>query len=288
VFFNIALNKSEGVHAATRTLVELNSIEVLGKLAEVPYWRCLSIEQTNPEVMTEAQSWFDAMSEAERVTFTQRALESEGFYAAPINGLLDHSTKAAISRYQAENGLIANGRIDFQLYQSLINRDLSLGERPAPVEPATVQAQAPTALEISISTPRGQSPVYGIDDALEMSLSASQDAYVYCYYRDDADQISRIFPNRFQPDPYIVAGSTVPVLNKETPFSIQFVAAGNREEILCIASRGERGLRLSNALKTADLTPIPIGSLEEIVVSFEEAGRSELAEARLPISVVVN
>ncbi len=39
VFFNISLNKSEGVHAATRTLIELSAIEIMGKLTEVPYWR---------------------------------------------------------------------------------------------------------------------------------------------------------------------------------------------------------------------------------------------------------
>lgn len=286
VFFNVAMNESEGVHAATRTLVELNAIEILGKLAEVPYWRCLSIEQTNPEVTAEARSWFDSMAEEERITFTQRALESEGYYAATVNGVFDHSTKAAVGRYQAENGLIANGQIDFQLYQSLIHEDLALGHKPLPVEPAVVEASIPTPLAISITTPKGQAPVYAVDDVLEMSLSATQDSYVYCYYRDDKAQIARIFPNRFRPDPYVIAGDTVTVLDKETPFSIKFEAAGSREEILCVASRSERGLRLSDALKTADLTPIEIGSLGEIVSTFKQAGQDELAEARLTISVV--
>ena len=286
VFFNISLNKSEGVHAATRTLVELNAIEILGKLAEVPYWRCLSIEQTHPEVLAEAQSWFDAMSEIERVTFAQRALASKGNYTAAVNGIYDDTTKSAVSRYQAENGLIANGRIDFQLYQSLINEDLALGRRPQPFEPVTEQASVPTPLVIRLTTPRGSAPVYAVNEVLEMSLSATQDSYVYCYYRDDEAQIARIFPNRFSPDPYVVAGRSVPLLTKSSPFAIEFEAAGSREEVLCIASRDERGLQVSDALKTEDLTPIPVGSLEEIAASFKRTGADEYAEARLPISVV--
>ena len=53
--FNVVLNKGEGMHQAVRTLVELSAIEVLGKLAEVPYWRCLQIEQTNPAIVEEAK-----------------------------------------------------------------------------------------------------------------------------------------------------------------------------------------------------------------------------------------
>lgn len=286
VFFNISLNKSEGMHAATRTLVELNTIEILGKLTEVPYWRCLSIEQTHPEVLEEARSWFDGMSEAEQVTFVQRALQSEGHYDAAITGVFDDSTKAAVARYQAENDLIASGRIDFQLYQSLIHEDLSLGVRPLPVEPPSVEASAPVPFTLSLNTPKGPAPTYAVNETLEMNLSATQDAYVYCYYRDDEAQIARIFPNRFNPDPYVIAGRPVSVLAKGAPFAIAFEAADAREEILCVASRTERGLQVSDALKTPDLTPIPVASLEEVAASFKRAGRDELAEARLPISVV--
>ena len=59
--FDVVLNKGEGMHQAVRTLVELSTIEVLGKLAEVPYWRCLQIEQTNPAVVEEAKDWYNEM-----------------------------------------------------------------------------------------------------------------------------------------------------------------------------------------------------------------------------------
>lgn len=46
--FNIDISRSEGVGAATRTLVELGLIEALGKFTQVPYWKCLDTDLTNP------------------------------------------------------------------------------------------------------------------------------------------------------------------------------------------------------------------------------------------------
>ena len=89
LFFNLALNRAEGMHAAVRNLIELSTIEVLGKLAEVPYWRCLQIEQTNPAVEATARAWFNDMSEREQIVFVQRALASQGLYDAPITGVRD-------------------------------------------------------------------------------------------------------------------------------------------------------------------------------------------------------
>ena len=118
------------MHQAVRTLVELSAIEVLGKLAEVPYWRCLQIEQTNPAVVEEAKDWYNEMEPEERTTFIQQALASEGYLEGEINGQRDASTKSAIARYQSDNGLLADGRITFPLYASLIHEDLSIGRQP--------------------------------------------------------------------------------------------------------------------------------------------------------------
>ena len=72
------------------------------------------------------------MSAREQVVFVQRALASQGLYDAPVTGELDPATKGAIARYQADNGLLADGRINFDLYASLIHQDLALGRQPDP------------------------------------------------------------------------------------------------------------------------------------------------------------
>ncbi len=285
VFFNISMNKSEGMHAAIRSLVELSAIEVMGKLTEVPYWRCLRIEQTNPEMVAEARSWFETMSQQERVVFTQRALTSTGFYSGAINGVYDESTKAASSRYQAKNGLIANGRIDFQLYRSLINADLALGQKPAQTEPVAAKDAVPVPLGLTLTTPKGSAPIYRVQDLLQLAVTASQDAYVYCYYRDHNGTIARVFPNRFQPDPYAVAGRSFAIPSQESAFDIVFERPGAEEEVICLASYQEVGLRLPDTLKVADLTPLPVGSLDELAATFGQIDSTGLVQARLPIRV---
>lgn len=41
-YLNFSFDKSEGAHQAIRTLIQLNTIEVIGELAKVPYQQCLT------------------------------------------------------------------------------------------------------------------------------------------------------------------------------------------------------------------------------------------------------
>jgi peptidoglycan hydrolase-like protein with peptidoglycan-binding domain/curli biogenesis system outer membrane secretion channel CsgG len=288
LFFNISLNRSEGMHAAVRSLVELSTIEVLGKLAEVPYWRCLQIEQTNPVVEAQARAWFSDMTEREQVVFVQRALASQGLYDAPVTGVRDEATKGAIARYQADNGLIADGRINYDLYASLIHEDLALGRQPDPSFGQPIKAAAsqvrPNPLTLTLATPNGASPLYQVNQSLELTAIASQDAYVYCYYQDAGGAVTRIYPNQFQPDAYAVAGRALRIPG-DAGFDIVFDRPGVSEHILCLASPSEVGLRLPQPLRTADLMPMPVDSLDQVASAYREIASNQVVEARLPIRI---
>ena len=54
LFFNISLDRSEGLHAALRALIQLSAIETLGKLAKVPYRQCLQLATTPQGLVTAA------------------------------------------------------------------------------------------------------------------------------------------------------------------------------------------------------------------------------------------
>ncbi len=288
LFFNISLNRSEGMHAAVRSLVELSTIEVLGKLAQVPYWRCLQIDQTNPAVEAQARNWFDDMSAREQVVFIQRALASEGLYDAPITGERDPTTKDAVARYQADHGLIADGRINFDLYASLIHQDLALGRQPDPLFGQSAQQAAvrvrPNPLTLSLATPNGAHPVYQVNQSLDLTAIVSQDSYVYCYYQDGGGTVTRIFPNQFQPDAHVSAGHLLKVPG-EARFDIVFDRPQAREAVACLASEAELGLRLPPSLKTPDLQAMPVHSLDEVVAAYRRLDSTGVVEARLPIQV---
>jgi len=295
--FNIALNSQEGMHQATRTLIELSAIEIAGKLSKVPYWRCLQIEQTNPAIDAEARGWYNAMSQYDRAVFVQHALTAKGDYSGPISGKVDASTHTAIGRYQASHALIANGRINYDLYKSLIFEDLSFGKRPTPVaEPARIAESTraaepakankkPARLLVSMTTPKGLSPTYRVRDALSLTVKTNQDAYLYCYYRDAGETVARIFPNKFTPDSYIAANRPTVIPGENARFGIVFDEPEATEEVLCIASKRETGLNLPDDLKQEDLVPLPVDTLDEVLLAYRKVDPRSVAYARLSIKV---
>jgi peptidoglycan hydrolase-like protein with peptidoglycan-binding domain len=290
VNFNLALNKNEGVAQAVRTLVELSTIEVLGKLVQVPYWRCLQIEQTNPEIVAISRSWFESMGEKERVSFAQRALKGVGRYDGPITGTLDAATREAIGAYQAEQRLIADGRVNYDLYAALISGDLALGKSPpaeapsVPYRPAALPVRPPIVL--TASTAKAPQHRYSAGEPFTVTLRSTAEAFAYCYYRDASGSIVRIFPNQFQPDPLIEADQVVQIPTAEAGFELVPAQPGSREEVLCLATDRDVGILLPAALKAADLAPLPVGSVEELRTSFELAGKAPVASSRIILQVL--
>ncbi len=284
IFFNISLNAAEGMAQSVRTLIELTAIETLGKLTRVPYWRCLQIEHTNPKMIAQARDWFDSMTQDEQIRFTQQALASQGYYAGEENGQLDTTTVGAISRYQADAGLIANGRIDFDLYQSLMTQDLALGVQPAKPEIIAASNIVPP-LSIDLSTANGPSPTYQVGQKLKMRVAVSQDSYLYCYYQDARGSIARIYPNQFRPDPYVVGRQAFDLPSEVALYDIVFDQPGAQEEVACVASYKEVGMSVPENLKIADLTPVPVNTLDEVVNIYRRLDPAGAVDARLKIRV---
>ncbi|HJS85460.1 MAG TPA: peptidoglycan-binding protein, partial [Acetobacteraceae bacterium] len=139
VSLSVSLDQAEGFHQAVRNLIELSTIELLGKLTHVPYWECLNIEPTNPAFRSEARGWFDQMGPGDRDQFVRAALIRAGYLRDAGGSPADLAL--AISRYQAENDLVPSGRVDFDLYYRLLAND-ARRHGPGPALPARVTAVA--------------------------------------------------------------------------------------------------------------------------------------------------
>ena len=290
VFFNISLDKSEGVPQAVRTLVELGAIELLGKFTQVPYWTCLQIESTNPEVQSVASGWYSGSKPKERILFVQRALKGAGYYGGPVNGLFTPALSDAITIYQTERRLVPNGRLDFPLYMALLDTDKRLAAGPSIAEGdvAKVRLEKPLQrrpVELTVLTDKGAKPAYRVGEALSLQVQTSGNAYLYCYYRDAQGLVARIYPNRFQPDALIVGNKPQLIPSPQAPFSIRFDRPGAREEIACVASDRELAMQLPPELKTEDLAPLPVASIDDLLQKFRTIDKTGLAVERLPITV---
>lgn len=310
VSLSVSLDKSEGFHQAVRNLIELSTIEVLGKLTRVPYWQCLRIESTNPNFRAEARGWFDTMGERERTGFVSAALVRTG-YLQGASGAQTPEWSDAVARYQADNDLVPNGRVDFDLYYRLLANDarhpIAGASTPAvatpvaaapgspntgPVVAAQAKADAaiPAALDpprLVLGSPRGPQPKYRVGETLVVSVQPTQDAYVYCYYQDAAGTVARIFPNRFQPDAFIHAGKQIEVPPAGgSSFAIRFDKPGVSEAVSCLGADREVGLRLPDSLKAQDLEPLPVKGLDDVAARFRTVQGARVDDARMAVEVI--
>lgn len=286
---SVSLDKSEGFHQAVRNLIELSTIEILGKLTRVPYWQCLSIDSTNPNFRAEARGWFDTMPDSERTRFVTTALARGGYLQGKGEdvGLTD-----AVAQYQAENDLVPNGRIDFDLYYRLLAADArrTTAKPAGPTPVADTAAAAPPTdgpPGLVVSSPRGPRPTYHIGDTMAVSVQPTRDAYVYCYYQDATGNVARIFPNRFQPDPFLRAGQQIEVPPAgQQSFAIRFDKPGGSETIACLGANQEVGLRLPDKLKSQDLEALPVSGLDEVAAQFRGVPGVKIGDTRLAVQVI--
>lgn len=292
--FNMDLSRTEGMGATTRTLIELGMIEALGKFTKVPYWKCLDIDSTNPVMMDQAREGFDSMADKDRILFVQRKLGgSMNRYAGPMDGAMSEVLKTAIAEYQKDVGLIADGRLNFDLYYSLLDDiqnqlaalpgtpqrqprlpDMASAAPPPAPKPAPAAAPASTipaaaarpTFQVRLDTDRGAKPTYKIGEFLNMNLSINTPGEVYCYYEDTSKSTARIFPNQFFANPMLAAGSTMRL--PSGGFKIQFDRAG-LERVACIGD--DRYVNVPAELKGAkDLVPLPVKSLDDVIGQFKK------------------
>lgn len=299
--FNVDLSRSEGLGASTRTLLELGLIETLGKFTQVPYWRCLDTDLTNPLIRDQARENYEMLKDKERLTFIQRKLGgSMNRYKGPIDGVMNEQLKTAVAEYQSQAGLIANGNIDFDLYASLLDDTQNMlaalpmappaaayvpgaasavstpppvaAVTPASPSPSAVSSPSATAFRVSLESERGAKPTYKIGELLNLNLSLNGHGTAYCYYEDVTKNTARIFPNQFHADSSLKAGG-----NMRLPsggFKIKFDQPG-RERVACVGA--DRELIVPASVKGAqDLRPLG-KALDDIVSQFKQANPTAVA-----------
>lgn len=121
--FNMSLARSEGQAQALRTLVELASIELLGKLTKVPYWTCLGSSGNDQAVKNEISDWFYGMlaDRSELVRYFQNQLRVRGVYQGPVDGEANPELADAVATYREALGLEKNYKVDLDFFSAYLN-----------------------------------------------------------------------------------------------------------------------------------------------------------------------
>ncbi len=79
VQFNVGRDYTQGAGGAVRTLVDLATIELIGKWARVPYWQCLTLEQNHPDFQRQLRDWYDEGDAAVQHQLVKQSLISRGY-----------------------------------------------------------------------------------------------------------------------------------------------------------------------------------------------------------------
>jgi len=259
ISFQFSDVESESSGQAVRNLVELGTIELLGKWMQVPYWDCLNIDSTNPMAKSEIKAWYEGMNQEDKIKFFKSGLNHFGYYKGAIDGNVDEELKTALSQYQTDKGLIPNGVENFETYASLINSGAGFTQL-SKQEPSSSQNlfSAPRQMEVNIVT--RENGLFKIGDNIDVNVSMSEKGYLHCYYKDEEGTIAMIYPNLSQQANAISGNQAIKIAAP-----IQITGRGSNE-FLCMAANDDLESHLPAYLRVQPFTPIPnTGSLDKIL-----------------------
>ena len=286
--FYVSDDNSEGFHHSVRTLIELGAIEVIGKLTRTPYWECLDISPTSPDVQRQVRDWYGALSWEELAVFVQRKLKAKGLYNGIDDGQESPAFSSAVARYKAQQGLIADGELGYTLYYKLLldpvpiqggYASAALGRQSEDSEVTAVpvsidSSKRLTKLNLSLTTDFGEKPVvYKSGEAIHFSARTTVDAHLYCYYQQGDGRIYKIFPNRFTPGSATQGGVTMR-FPEDSRYLIQADGSGTTERIMCMASYDNLDAKLPFVLAEKDLQALPVSSLDKIFGYYSSVART--------------
>lgn len=310
VTFAFGTDFTNGTGAAVRTLVEFGMIELVGKWAKLPYWKCLAVDQAHPEFQRELAEWYSRLPAAQRVKVMQAGLTHAGYYAGPIDGRESPELREALVRFQTDKGIPPSGMVNFESYERLVAdyvvvdsagrfvraewlKAMHEGSKPdfrwsahktsdstlAP--PQAPDKPAPLTVSMMPSRP---DRLYRVGDLLDLAISVSRGSYLRCYLQDVERRIAQIYPNRFQPTDYVPGRRAIRVPGDAgvTGFVLEFEKEGT-ERVLCIASDSDLSAAMPASWKTPALEPIAaLRSLDQI----EQFATSTLGAARVGVASV--
>ncbi len=314
ITYSVSGNKTDGTATALRALIELSAIELIGKLAKMPYWVCLGLDPEHEEIKHEISDWFYQLSRSNAIhQVTQVQLYLRGYYKGPIDGLPSAEYEKAIMAYKQRLGLPVTPGVDVMFYQAFLNdspnkielsklaylkgknpgelgekekltsRDAerndakSASKKARPVKTiATVDKHE--SLSVQINSPE---PTHELGSELALSIDSSVDGYVSCYLKS-RNTFAKIFPNRFSSDGFI---SNKGEINLPDSPAYSIVADKDGEVIHCFLVTSKVYTDLPDELKRRDFQVLSIVSAAELTKAYKKATSGRYAHATYTIKV---
>ncbi len=122
VSYSISTNRKDPTGQALRALIELSAIELIGKLAKLPYWQCLGLDPAHEEIRNEISDWYYQLTQMGLLHSTMKAqMYLRGYFVGDINEELTEDYLLAILRYKQRLGLPLEAAVDIDFYTAFLN-----------------------------------------------------------------------------------------------------------------------------------------------------------------------
>lgn len=323
VQFNVGRDYTQGTGAAVRTLVELATIELVGKWARVPYWQCLTLEQTNPNFQRQMRDWYDEGSPLVYNNLVQRSLISQGYLVNQSDALNGDNAEliTALGKFQADSGMVVSGVVDFETYERALRNFVTLNKEGQMVQVgwSSTNAASSGATTGALSKTRNiasgnrASSAYGattpartinmqienvligrtafeVGEQIFVSATLSRSSHLYCFLNEAGGTVMRLLPNVSNPNSLMSASQAVRIPDWMSPmpgFIMDPTSAGT-ERVGCFATDEDVTPRLVSILGAAPLVALPgVASLDAVVDTFSQAlGRDGFTNASVQWQVV--
>ncbi|WP_240939425.1 DUF4384 domain-containing protein [Diaphorobacter sp. HDW4A] len=308
VTFNVGRDYAIGAGGAMRTLVDLATIELIGKWSRVPYWQCLTLDQTHPDFQRQMRDWYLESGGVAQAKLIQSSLIAQG-YLAPGTEVLEKDSRDlrdALSRFQTDNGLVPNGTMDFRTYERALNRFVTLdnsghlqrigwassgpngggqeGKAYAgylPVKNAKELQLASTTgldrtIDLQIKNPigPGDKPTFEVGEQVFAAATVSRASHVYCYFNDAIGNVMRLTPNNVTPNSLVSANTVLrlPDWLVPNPAFIMDASQPGTERLACLATADDVMDKLPAPLQGAGVVNVPgYRSIEDVETAFRHA-----------------
>lgn len=311
VRFNVGRDYVLGIGGALRTLVDLAVIELVGKWARVPYWQCLTLEQSHPEFQRLMRDWYEDGSALANNQLVQRSLIAQG-YLAPERleaSPDDPQFIEALGRFQADQGIVVSGIVDFPTYERALRGFVTLGPDgqmqqvgwgsgggAKTVRTRTVPGTAVAAPTLGgTPTPRGidlqlENPLVGrnafeVGEQVFISAALNRASYLYCFFQDAQGRVMRALPNPTNPNALVTGNVTlrIPDWMGHLPGFVLDTTAPGTERLGCFASGRDLAGALGALMSTPAFQPIEGATGLPAISSAMQAaaGGSDLGSASL-------
>ncbi|WP_312758246.1 DUF4384 domain-containing protein [Pulveribacter sp.] len=301
VNFNVGRDYALGAGGAMRTLVDLATIELVGKWARVPYWQCLTLDQTHPDFQRQMRDWFAESGGVGQARLVQSSLIAQGYLQAGTDMLAMDSPalRTALAQFQVDNLLVPTGVLDFSTYERAMRHFVALAPDGSlqrvgwgPSGPTSTMAKAsalaanalslssteaqPRRLDMQIENtlPPGVPPTFEVGEQVFASVTVSRTSHLYCYFSDPAGNVMRLTPNNVNTHSLVAANQAVrlPDWMVPNPAFIMDATSPGVERVACFASDADALPRLPAPLQGSGLVTVSgYHGLEDIDRAFNQA-----------------